>query len=147
MRSDYHKEYYRKNRDKIRKRSAEYYEANKDHVSKRDSTPEAKARKAEWQREYRRQNREHVQTREAAHKYGITYEQASELRSITNCQICADELSRGKNQFAIDHCHETGQVRGVLCANCNKGLGMFKDDPLRLQAAIDYLTKPKLFNG
>lgn len=150
-RSEYQREYYLKNREKLKQRSADYYEANKERVSERDklkfSDPERRARRAEWQREYRKQNREHVQTVEAANKYGITYEQAKELRSTTNCQICNAELGRGKNAFAIDHCHETGSVRGVLCGHCNKGLGMFRDDPSLLQSAIMYLGKPKLFNG
>ena len=150
-RSEYHREYYLKNREKLKQRSADYYEANKERVSERDklkfSDPERRARRAEWQREYRKQNKEHVQTVEAANRYGITYEQAKELRSVACCQICGTELGRGKNAFAIDHCHETGSVRGVLCGHCNKGLGMFRDDPNILQSAIMYLGKPKLFNG
>lgn len=43
--------------------------------------------------------------------------------------------------WRLDHCHETGQFRGWLCANCNIGLGKFYDDPSLLQKAIQYIQK------
>lgn len=43
--------------------------------------------------------------------------------------------------LSIDHCHETGAFRGLLCSECNFGLGKFKDDPELLLAAVEYLRK------
>lgn len=55
--------------------------------------------------------------------------------SIDSCVIC------GSNEkLVVDHCHETEQIRGILCTNCNLGLGHFKDDPLLLEFAIQYLN-------
>lgn len=53
------------------------------------------------------------------------------------CAICQTVLSSPH----VDHCHKTGVFRGVLCGNCNTGLGLFKDSPDRLQKAIQYLQK------
>lgn len=53
-----------------------------------------------------------------------------------SCCICGRTDS-----LCMDHCHSTGQVRGLLCPMCNTGLGCFADDIQRLQAAIRYLRK------
>lgn len=68
--------------------------------------------------------------------YNISYEDYQEMFRLHNgcCAICN---SSGK--LAIDHCHKTGKIRGLLCHNCNRGLGMFADDKLRLKKAINYL--------
>ena len=53
------------------------------------------------------------------------------------CQICQRELG---DKPHVDHDHETGAVRGILCFNCNGGLGQFGDDIDRLEQAIEYLS-------
>lgn len=54
------------------------------------------------------------------------------------CAICRTELGSGSAQH-VDHCHDTGQVRGLLCRACNLGIGHFYDDPVRISAALEYL--------
>jgi hypothetical protein len=56
------------------------------------------------------------------------------------CAICQGRYPPGKKGLAIDHDHRTGQFRGLLCTNCNGGLGRFHDDPEVLASAIKYLT-------
>jgi hypothetical protein len=56
------------------------------------------------------------------------------------CAICGTKTPGcGWTSFPVDHDHETGKVRGLLCQSCNKGLGNFKDDIQNLRRAIDYL--------
>lgn len=59
------------------------------------------------------------------------------------CAICATPVeldNRGKTKHsAVDHCHTTGKVRGILCMHCNQGLGKFFDNTASLQNAIGYL--------
>ena len=57
---------------------------------------------------------------------------------IKECIICGAEEPPNK-YFAVDHDHETGRVRGVLCHKCNKGIGLFQDSPELLRLAALYL--------
>ena len=68
-------------------------------------------------------------------KYGITFDEEIELKK-NGCNICG-----GNVRLAIDHCHDTGKIRGVLCMNCNIALGLVKDDINTLKSLIEYLEK------
>lgn len=74
------------------------------------------------------------------YKYGITPEQYYELYKAQNgkCKICSKKLEDGK-YLDVDHDKETGNIRGLLCNNCNKGLGMFKENVEALKNAAKYL--------
>ena len=75
-------------------------------------------------------------------KYGITIEKYEILLAEQNgcCAICLAVTGSDGKRLAVDHNHETGEVRGLLCDNCNTGLGMFKDNPSLLAKAINYLN-------
>lgn len=80
-------------------------------------------------------------------RHGITQERYEEmLREQNNvCAICGQkETARGNGSgsksLSVDHCHATGQVRGLLCHACNVALGLMKDDTARLSKAIEYLS-------
>lgn len=72
------------------------------------------------------------------HRYGITPEEYDRRvkEQDGKCAICLEE-----RPLAVDHCHETGKVRGLLCRSCNAGMGMLKDDPERLRRAILFLEQ------
>ena len=54
------------------------------------------------------------------------------------CAICRKPEKKGK-KLAVDHCHDTGKVRGLLCMHCNTGLGHYEDDVDRMRRAADYV--------
>lgn len=75
--------------------------------------------------------------------YGITLDEYDEMISKQGgrCAICGDAFEIGGNSRkrpCVDHCHRSGDVRGVLCSNCNTGIGYFKDNPLMLASAAKY---------
>lgn len=71
-------------------------------------------------------------------KYQITIEQLAEMKA-QHGGICAICLRSAK--LVIDHDHQSGKVRALLCGSCNSGLGFFKDNPKALRAAIEYLDR------
>lgn len=77
-----------------------------------------------------------------AYKYGITPEQFKEMykQQDGKCKIC-NEVPSTKRGLHVDHCHDTGKVRGLLCHGCNVALGSFKEDVKLLEKAIEYLKE------
>lgn len=81
------------------------------------------------------------------HKYGISLEDYENLLKDQGsvCAICDSKGTETKSghryALAVDHCHITGSVRGLLCQDCNSGIGSLKDDIALLERAIDYLRE------
>jgi len=73
--------------------------------------------------------------------YGITPEDYDAMAAMQNntCAICESECATGY-RLAVDHEHETGRIRGLLCMHCNSGIGNLRDSIPRLQAVIRYLS-------
>lgn len=75
-------------------------------------------------------------------RYGVAPGEVDAQRQAQSgrCAICSAVLRRagGRRGEAVDHCHETGVVRGLLCGGCNRGLGHFGDDPEVLRRAAQY---------
>ena len=77
--------------------------------------------------------------------YGITSEDYDEMYSEQEgcCLICGIHQSELKSRFCVDHDHDTGKVRGLLCNGCNNGIGKLKDNYDLLYRAADYLRSAK----
>lgn len=62
------------------------------------------------------------------------------LKQNNKCAICFKECISGR-ALAVDHCHKTGKVRGLLCTKCNQGIGQFDENLENFYSAIKYLKK------
>ena len=111
----------------------------------------------EERREKVQRNKKDPLTRKAyklKHKYNLTLERYNNMliEQDDRCPICDEPLVEDvfeknvkgvSNKPHVDHCHETGRVRGLVCKGCNLILGYAKDDPNILYNAIDYLINKK----
>lgn len=77
--------------------------------------------------------------------YGIGYAEYKSMLAAQDgrCAICGTRDTGNRKAFHVDHCHDTGVVRGLLCGNCNSGIGNLRDNVELLQRAIEYLTNSK----
>lgn len=102
-------------------------------------------------KQYNEKYSERRKDRRLKKRYQISIEKYFLLLSeqASSCGICKIHISdyqknkRGDEHFHVDHCHITKEVRGLLCFQCNIGLGYFQDNPELTQAATSYLTKNK----
>ena len=120
-------EYYLKNKDKKK----QYYLDNKERIRKRINAWE----KTDVGKECNRK------TKLRKH-YNMTIEQYDSILKEQNncCKICSTHESEFNKRLAVDHCHTTGKIRGLLCMACNILLGKAKDNINTLNNAIDYLN-------
>lgn len=95
-------------------------------------------------RRYAENREQHLEYR-IKRSYGITKAEWYEILEAQGggCAICKGDGKCGPSlsdrTFHVDHCHETGRVRGLLCAHCNRAIGLLKDDPDIALAAAEYL--------
>lgn len=116
----YNRKWYAANKGKVKERSRQWAQINRE------------ARRTIYRRNSLRDN------------FGMTlpdYDALLEKQGF-KCAICASPSSKRNDGkvFCVDHCHETGRIRGLLCHPCNVALGLLGDDPHRLQCGITYLN-------
>ena len=136
------KAYQAANKDKIAARKAAYYRANKTKLAAQhaayyaDHREELKARQIIYGAGHKTEKAEQRKKRQ----YGLSAEQFNAMRDRQGgrCLICGCVPEK---TLHIDHNHGTGAVRGLLCGKCNVGLGLFGDNPTRLERAAAYLSQ------
>lgn len=87
------------------------------------------------------ENREKINFQRMESKYGLTKEGFEMLLAAQNgkCAVCQND--NGGKRLAVDHNHETGAVRALLCDQCNTALGLLKECPKRMNSLISYVAK------
>jgi Autographiviridae endonuclease VII len=128
--AEYAKEYRRVNRQKIAAQRK----------ARREADPE---RARENNRKWRKNNQRSVKNSYLKKKYGVTlewYEEVLELQGGV-CAICEGPPNSKNGYYSVDHCHKSGWTRGLLCSNCNSGIGNLRDDPDLVVKAGNYLLK------
>jgi len=147
------RKYYWANREKRRALARKYYWANREkhlqrmkqsrlkHLEKRRAYDRSRYRDRqeemrERHRKYRKENPERVKDIKLRSIYGLSLKDFQRLADKQN-QCCA--ICQRKVALCVDHNHNTGQIRGLLCTRCNRLLGMVHDSITELQAVIRYL--------
>lgn len=103
---------------------------------------------AEYMREYRKRKPHVMKSIDLKKRFGISLEEFELMKQNQNnlCKICGlpeqavDKRTKKVRELAVDHCHTSNKIRGLLCSNCNTALGLLKDDPEILFRAIIYLS-------
>jgi hypothetical protein len=119
-----------------------WYEANRQRAI--DAAREWQRRNPERYREtqerYNARRKSEYRADHLRRNFGFTLEEYDAILAAQDgrCGICGDEPAPG--QFLhVDHDHESGDVRGLLCVRCNNGCGQFRENPQLLMKALDYV--------
>ena len=126
-RREYMRQWRKKNRELLR------LDSRKQYIRLRQEDPE---------RSRRYHRRAHLK-----HTYGITLEEYEKMLIVQNnvCAVCLQPetgIRRGEvKSLDVDHNHETGHIRGLLCSACNTALGLLKEDALRISKLLEYVQR------
>lgn len=153
---EYRRALYRASEERRKARNnstRKWQKANQERVNKaqRQRYSENLEARRKYAREWYRENRSRaIETSKRCglkRRYGITPEQRDALGTM--CAICGIEggttAKNGRRlRLHVDHCHDTGAIRGLLCHHCNTGIGHLKHDVTLLQKAIAYLQRGEM---
>lgn len=141
------KKWREKNPDAVRAIQKKFYHSNPNardeararHKKQREANPEAYRA---YYRDRARNRRHEIRWEHIKRAFGLSREQWESIFTLqgNKCAICP-ATEPGRTNWHTDHCHETNVVRGILCGNCNAGLGLFDDNEDTLIAAAAYVRK------
>jgi hypothetical protein len=120
-------------KDQTRTRGANWRDANREHVA---------AYNKHYNATHRQEQKLYDEMVRETRRYNVPRGTLTAMRQLQNnkCAICKRDAGFERaTQLQVDHCHISGQIRALLCINCNTGIGMFKENPTLLKAAILYI--------
>lgn len=138
-----------KQRERCRKRhqkfkdDPEFKKAARERAAAWRATEHGKNRGQVWRENNRERNAATFRKWYMKKQYGITVEEYDEMlaRAENKCEICGVHQKDLKKKLVIDHCHDTGKLRGMLCHACNLAIGKLGDSYEKVKRATDYLKK------
>lgn len=139
----------KENRDRVNELARKDYKNNPEKYKKwRENYlyPNSEKRK-EWRKKYYESKRYEIGTREVCRNHGVEVKTYNEMMEAQQgkCALCGKAETRKMRgrvmRLCIDHNHETGKIRALLCHDCNSGLGKFYDSPDLLTMAAIYLME------
>ncbi len=137
-RSEYNSAYREENKDRLKQQSKKHYSENSEYYKEKARCWKASnaVKKKILDRKY------HLK-----HKYGITIEQYESMLESQNglCKLCGKpewikaNFSEDIRLLSVDHCHDTGRIRGLLCGNCNTAIGILGDTEQSIERVYKYM--------
>lgn len=99
-----------------------------------------------WQKDYHARTQGYAQRKALLKQYGITPEQYDEMLEAQGwaCKTCSAPAPKSRDEgvrFPVDHCHETGVNRGILCPSCNRALGLVGDNPATMRRLAEHVEE------
>ncbi len=140
------KEYREKNKEEINKQRKEYRQNNKDKIAERGKdyysrkSEQARLRSAEWYAK----NRDRSKNSRLLRKYNISLDEYNKmlLEQDGRCWTCSKHADDERDKvLVVDHNHLTGEVRGLLCSNCNTAIGLLQESQEILEKVSKYLDE------
>lgn len=108
--------------------------------AKKPKSPAAKAYTKRWRKDNNVKYQAYKENDRLRRAYGFSFIEYNTLLAIQGgtCAICHKPDPCGR-RLSVDHSHETGRVRGLLCLHCNRAIGLVQDNPETLRSAADYI--------
>jgi hypothetical protein len=132
------------NPDKVKDSNKKWYSNNIDKAKQHSKTIYYKDRKKALaiNRSWYDNNKDKAKHSYLQRKYGMTFSEYNSLLQQQSgvCAICFTKEVLDKS-LIVDHCHQTGKVRGLLCDKCNFAIGLLKDNPETIMSAFNYIIK------
>lgn len=124
------------------RRNKKYYEKNKEKIIEYKSQEKFKEYRRNWYLKNAEKHKKHTVNQRRIKMFGVDDKMYKEMlvKQNNKCLICGVDKSELKYTLCVDHNHDTGEVRGLLCHDCNVGIGRMKDNIETLKNAIKYLT-------
>lgn len=140
-------EWKKENRERSREIARNSYHKNRDKIlaKRRENSEHYTIKNKEWRKANPEKAAVIYRRRNLKQKYDLTIEEWDALAISQNyeCAICHSDCSE-KGSLVVDHDHDTGAIRGLLCKTCNRGIGLLKDSVNVLLNAANYLARTKI---